>query len=369
MSGPGEVETGETDEPSVHTTEHGAFIVRGLREHELQAWAEHTAACFAAKANPPSADHFLGHYHNDPHLVVGSRCIRVVIPQEDSESQAPRMLASVRCFFRTIWLGGPGGCEVDVGGIGEVCTHLDHLRKGFSKLALTSCLQLLDRLGRPVSMLHAASWVQPLYASLGWNPVSVGWVYVPVASLQGADDGGLNLIVGRLPDGGTFHDTLLDTLARLHAPPGAPRHDGTTRRDEAYWRSWVPAELAKGDRELWLCSRSGIITVAYGVLRRFPSGDIVLGEFAAPTLSLDQAASALRALLLASTPALPSTARIKCPWLVVAPLLEALGLAGASLERDDDYGWMYRVEGGTAAAAAAAVPKAARHQVWLLDAF
>jgi ribosomal protein S18 acetylase RimI-like enzyme len=166
---------------STLSTQEEGFIVRGLRDRELERWAEHTAECFSSKPNAPTAQYFLNQYYEDPYGDLDASSIRVVIAASEAEASNPEFLASARLVLSNIRVKEE---DIRAGGIADVCTKPGYQRKGLARLALLSCLELAEQCGCAVTMLHAAGRVQPLYRSFGSESMPGRWVNVPLRHLH-----------------------------------------------------------------------------------------------------------------------------------------------------------------------------------------
>jgi Acetyltransferase (GNAT) domain len=129
------------------------YTMRGLKDEEIDQWANFCASVFAYKANPPSASYFARHYSNDPHRVAD--WVRVIFHGKE-------IVASCRIFARQISIGN--GKSVEAGGIGEVCTGQAHRKRGLSKRLLQDCIRIMTLRSMQVSMLHASPIFFPVYA-------------------------------------------------------------------------------------------------------------------------------------------------------------------------------------------------------------
>jgi hypothetical protein len=139
------------------------YVIRGLREDEVKEWSEFCASVFSYKPDPPPSEYFYRHYVNDPNTKAydgSSRLIRVALFEGT-------IVASCRIFLRTIT--GTNGV-LRAGGIGEVCTAMNHRRRGLSAKILENAIAIMkDRDDLQVSSLHAAPAFFPLYESLGYS--------------------------------------------------------------------------------------------------------------------------------------------------------------------------------------------------------
>ena len=231
--------------------ENGAtaeYILRGLDEDEIRAWSEFCASVFSYKKNPPSADYFYRHYANDPTTKApgSSKLIRVAIFEGS-------MVASCRVFLKEISTGNKqqkGPNSFVSGGIGEVCTDINHRRRGISKKLLENAIAIMeDRSEVQVSSLHAAPTFFPLYESLGysapplsnpfganrWSTVNLNWK--PNCNKELAQNNpGIQIRPAQFP-------TDTKVLQQLHTKYSEDRLVGCILRSEEYWNEYLSKEL------------------------------------------------------------------------------------------------------------------------------
>eukprot|EP00532_Pseudo-nitzschia_australis_P006905 CAMPEP_0168165166 /NCGR_PEP_ID=MMETSP0139_2-20121125/1341_1 /TAXON_ID=44445 /ORGANISM="Pseudo-nitzschia australis, Strain 10249 10 AB" /LENGTH=500 /DNA_ID=CAMNT_0008082263 /DNA_START=39 /DNA_END=1541 /DNA_ORIENTATION=- len=164
-----------------HSDSH-SYILRGLQEEEVRPWSEFCASEFSYKKNPPPADYFYRHYANDP-FKGSSQLIRVALYDN-------KIVASCRIFLRTISMPDTSGGKEDsdvytanvktfalplrAGGIGEVCTSVEHRRRGISTALLKSAIAVMKERGLHLSSLHAAPIFFPLYEAMGYSSTTSG---------------------------------------------------------------------------------------------------------------------------------------------------------------------------------------------------
>ena len=220
------------------------YTIRGLLEHEVLPWSEFCASIFSYKANPPAAEYFYRHYANDPSTKApgSSKLIRCAF-------SGNTMVASCRIFLRTISSGSKEG-RIRTGGIGEVCTAVNHRRRGLSTKLLENAIAIMtERSDFQLSSLHAAPTFFPLYESLGYCAPP------PTNSLGGNRWSIVNLRLGR--DFGTIsmgeseaisirpaifpQDTA--ELQSLHMKYSEERLAGCIVRSIDYWNDYLSKEL------------------------------------------------------------------------------------------------------------------------------
>ena len=231
--------------------ENGAaaeYILRGLEEDEVKTWSEFCASVFSYKKNPPSADYFYRHYANDPTTKApgSSKLIRVAIFEGS-------IVASCRVFLKEISMGNnqqEGPKSILSGGIGEVCTDINHRRRGISKKLLENAIAIMeDRSEVQISSLHAAPTFFPLYESLGysappisnpfganrWSMVNLNWKPNGNKELM-QNNPGIRIRPAEFPT-----DTKI--LQQLHTKYSEERLVGCVLRSEEYWNDYLSKEL------------------------------------------------------------------------------------------------------------------------------
>ena len=216
------------------------------KDEDILRWTEFCADVFSYKPSPPGADYFARHFYSDPRS--DASLVRVMM-ECDGDGSEVEVASSVRVFRRVLSLGGGGGSDgaIEAGGIGEVCTHPNHQRRGLAKLLLKDAVDIMrssatdDRLeegGRMrISLLHAAPEFRPVYAKAGgYRSVRSGWSEVRVDA-------------SRLSEGRSS-----PRIRRAAFPRDGPRlrdlHRGfserrlvTVVRTAEYWNEYVSAEL------------------------------------------------------------------------------------------------------------------------------
>jgi RimJ/RimL family protein N-acetyltransferase len=165
-----------------------AYTLRSLQEADIVAWARFCASAFAhKKPNPPPPSYFERHYWNDPNRQASDiRVATIKIPRRattsieggisNDDDSREQIVASCRVFRRRIYASG---IQVDVGGIGEVCTSTSHRRRGLSRELLNDCIAAMVEEGMALSFLHAAPAFFPVYESAGYAGTETSWTVIP----------------------------------------------------------------------------------------------------------------------------------------------------------------------------------------------
>jgi hypothetical protein len=171
---------------------------------------------------------------------------------EDNDD-GEEIVASCRVFRRRVYVSGR---EVDVGGIGEVCTSSDHHRRGLSRELLSDCLAALADDGTALSFLHAAPDFFPVYEGAGYVGAKTSWTVVPYRHSSTASNGeeerpGLRVRPASFPaDAGP--------LSRLYRELCSSR-SGCLVRSAEYWERYL-AEEWKG--RFWVAVTAATATGA-----------------------------------------------------------------------------------------------------------
>ncbi|GFH50314.1 hypothetical protein CTEN210_06790 [Chaetoceros tenuissimus] len=203
-------------------------------EEKLQEWADFCASCFAYKANAPPASYFLSHFFNDPR-----RDASLVTVMKESSSL--KIVASTRVFVRRISIGN--GKSVEAGGIGEVCTSLDHRKKGLAKKLLLNAIQLMTDRNMNCSMLHASPSLMNVYER-NYKGVDSHWTILPLDSKYFETEENallergnhLNVRLASFPN-----DTM--ELKTMHESYSQERFCGCIIRTTEYWNEYIRHEI------------------------------------------------------------------------------------------------------------------------------
>jgi predicted GNAT family N-acyltransferase len=259
-----------------YSSDGNSYTLRSLSEDgsEIDSWCDFCASVFADKKPvPPSADYFARHYHNDPNRQASLIRVATVRRRRGDEysnkDDTEEIVASCRVFLRRVYVrrnddddddcsNNHGSAdEVDVGGIGEVCTSTRHRRKGLSRELLNDCVRMMrDQAHLKVSFLHSAPAFFPVYEGAGYCRTKTSWTVVPynhgMHALSSASsswsDGmrlppslvgypsGANVTVRRasFPDDTAHLSTLYEELYS-----GVP---GCLVRSRAYWDTYLGRE-------------------------------------------------------------------------------------------------------------------------------
>lgn len=168
-------------------------VVRSLLPHELSDFFAHCAYCFRDKSPPPPASYFERHWFSDPNRDLKGILVAVVRKcqpnqKEDSSSdddivenvptstvlplhKSPHrelIVSSVRIYKRKIFVGEK---QINIAGIGEVCTRDEFRCRGLAKRLLRAAIDLSSSMNLCLSALHASPKFTKFYSSLGWVSV------------------------------------------------------------------------------------------------------------------------------------------------------------------------------------------------------
>eukprot|EP00980_Cylindrotheca_fusiformis_P014734 scaffold4009_cov124-Cylindrotheca_fusiformis.AAC.14 len=309
------------------------YVIRGLKENEIQTWSQFCSSVFAYKANPPPASYFERHYSNDPNRGKAS-LIRVAFFNEE-------IVASCRLFLRTISTGG-STAPLTAGGVGEVCTAATHRRRGLSRVLLQNVIEIARERQIQVSLLHAAPSFFAVYEKTGGYRCSTSrWSTVSVSSIVSSNsyDKFYSIREASFPS-----DT--ERLRSLHQEYSESKFSGCIVRSEAYWNEYLSRELANS---LWVLTEKERGTVVAWISLRLRGETVQLREFG---VDKKEASTASGLDILLDHAAQKLSVGRKWTFLLPTVVLDQ-----ARPEKDqflkcidwssealaDDLGWMYKV--------------------------
>lgn len=166
-------------------------------------------------------------------------------------TETDEIVASTRVFSRTISLGS-GNDEVygvGAGGIGEVCTALDHRKKGLAKQLLLNAIDAMTASPEmKCSLLHASPALTSVYErSADYQAVDSLWSVIPI-DLDGIEKcSSSSFSVGILPK--RFNVRLASfpndsvALQKLHQNYSEKRFAGCIIRSIEYWNEYLANEI------------------------------------------------------------------------------------------------------------------------------
>ena len=179
------------------------FQMRKLRSGEEEAFLELMHSAFGPE------EHFALYLEFDDLLSAEDTWIICV---------GERIVAGLQIFTRRVWLGGE---SVLLGGIGSVATHADYERRGLATRLLSAALREMQSRKMVLSLLFASR--TSFYERLGWIQIPYRvWAYsepFPVNAIRHRP-----MEMNDLPG-------VMDLYCGY-----SRRLDGTTERDEVYWR-------------------------------------------------------------------------------------------------------------------------------------
>eukprot|EP00540_Astrosyne_radiata_P017578 CAMPEP_0116822472 /NCGR_PEP_ID=MMETSP0418-20121206/287_1 /TAXON_ID=1158023 /ORGANISM="Astrosyne radiata, Strain 13vi08-1A" /LENGTH=352 /DNA_ID=CAMNT_0004450589 /DNA_START=216 /DNA_END=1274 /DNA_ORIENTATION=- len=338
------------------TLDDGSLVtygMRGLREDEIDSWAEFCASVFSYKAHPPPPSYFARHYHNDP--LRDANLIRVMFTQEGE------MVSSCRVFVKQISTGSSS--SVEAGGIGEVCTHVQHRRRGLSKILLQNAMEIMRwRKSIKVSLLHAAPTFFPVYERGGnYQCTTSQWSLVPVL----VDQLTPNSRHVRVPNFGEPRFGPIDTprLQEIHREYSEKRFVGCILRSQEYWRDYLAKELEGSMRVLLVKNRPA----AWISIRPRGNGRFQLREFGCE-IRVVSTATAMCQLLADVLGAESSNVTLHLPTAVLQECKGADFFQWETVQEENDMGWMYRTlqdDGPSMVDLSKTIP----HLIWPADSF
>lgn len=266
---------GTSKNRDIHVTVDGVthtYYLRNLldvSDDALREWSEFCALVFSYKPHPPHPSYFARHYRNDPRRDPSLVQVLVHRPDvRDPAGEEPRgeIVASVRVFRRSLSAGGRTQAgKIEAGGVGEVCTHPRHQRRGLSKLLLKEALAVMPAY-RPegdgaeagatmaCSLLHAAPAFRPVYSKVGgYRSVRSEWSVVPVrlrhlsdARRGGGDgEGAWRVRHAEFPEDAVPLQRLYENYSE--------RRLVTVVRSVEYWRDYISAEVE--DKKMWVLTK------------------------------------------------------------------------------------------------------------------
>jgi hypothetical protein len=334
------------DKDGIETGEMVDYTLRSLNESDVATWAAFCAACFSYKPNPPPAQYFERHFWRDPRRDASL----IWVFHHETEG----IVSSLRIFRRRISMG-PGdnsssnssdavGHEVEAGGIGEVCTTIDHRGRGLAGRLLKTAMDTMMDLKLGYSLLHAAPAFIPVYKKSSYSPVVSKWsvLFVPVRNLRPMTDNEMTIRSAQYP-----RDT--DQLQAIHKEYSELRLAGCVIRSKEYWNEYLSEEL--GDSLLVLCRAN--VVLAWIATR--PRGrNYQVRDFGCK-VDLISARSALSSLLYAtlekegffvdSAMAADTEVNLQLPTIILNDIIQAEQSPlefWTSVIAEDDGGWMYK---------------------------
>ena len=231
--------------------------------------------------------------------------------------EGARPVCCVQIFEKTIRLRGRA---VRLGGIGSVATHEEYRRRGLAEELMRRSEQRMRERGLPLALLFGV-----------WGGYTrLGWVRIPARQLALHGDGSR----GALREGAVVRDFAEGDLGQVQALYEAysTRFEGTTLRDDGYWRGQLRYAGAPG--EDFRVALAGDALVAYA--RRVDLATPVAMEFAHAPGHADMLAALLLELC-------PRDAALIVRLPPDTELERALAAHAARIDRVDDPTLMWRV--------------------------
>lgn len=336
------------DESTISVTlEDGSvvpYVMRGLTEEEIQPWADFCASLFSYKANPPPPSYFERHYYNDPQR--DASLVRVLF-------YGDKVVSSCRIFQRQISMDNE--TFVSAGGIGEVCTHTDHRKRGLSKILLQDAIRIMMSRGMKLSLLHAAPEFFAVYEkSGGYACVTSEWSVITIdCSKLDTPAHAFEIRLAQFPQ-----DTA--RLQELHNEYSERRFVGCIVRSKEYWNTYISKEL---EGPLWTLVKENEIVAWLSVRER--GNRYQLRDFGCDTSTIT-APEAMSLLLSQAVDKEPISLHL--PTAVVEEIMETnpVFVDWTTLVAEDDHGWMYKTLQADQKSMSAA---AAKHLIWPADSF
>jgi hypothetical protein len=245
-----------------------------------------------------------------------------------------------------------GGTPVAAGGIGEVCTHADHRKRGLSKMLLQDAIRIMTSRGMKMSLLHAAPSFFSVYEkSGGYACVASKWSLITMDCSKRVKHPS-DIRLGQFP-----HDTA--RLQELHQGYSERRFVGCIVRSKEYWNTYICKEL---EGSLWTLVKKNEIVACLSVRQR---GDRhQLRDFACDTntITVSEAMSTLLSQAIDK-----ERFGLHLPTAIVEEIRETNPefVDWSTYASEDDNGWMYK----TLQADQNSMSGAANHLIWPADSF
>jgi Acetyltransferase (GNAT) domain len=329
------------------------YTLRGLKDNEIHSWAQFCATAFCDKDNPPPSLYFERHYHNDPRREAA--LIRVACTEDGS------IVSSCRVFPKTISAGK--GRTLEAGGIGEVCTHLDHRKRGLSNHLLHHSMDSMKARGMQTSLLHAAPAFVSVYQRGGdYHCTLTHWSVITMDSSRMLQQlllrSNVNVRLAEFPK-----DTA--RLMKIHHAYSETRFSGMVIRSEQYWNDYIAKEL---EGTFYVLIDNDVIVGWLSV--RLRNGRYQVRDFGCDHTMTET--SQVLSTLLPSVIGNVGIIELFLPSAMLEELREAnLTYLDWSKERsEDDLGWMYKnLQDDSPDIVAITLDKQSPHLIWPADSF
>lgn len=297
------------------------YTLRGLKDEEIQAWAQFCSSVFSYKDNAPAASYFERHYYNDPRREA--LLIRVAFTEEG------KIVSSCRVFRKIISAGD--GETLQAGGIGEVCTDIDHRKRGLSKYLLQDAIEIMKVRGMQISLLHAAPDFFPVYERGGGFVCSTSkWSAISISKSDLRSDSRVR--IAEFPK-----DT--ERLMKLHQKYSENRFCGMIVRSRKYWNEYLSKEL---EGSLYVLEWESLIVGWLSVRPR--SGRYQVREFGCDSTKISPC-DAISVLLSRAMEGVDlDSFELQLPTAIFDEIREGKPtfVDGSTERSEDDLGWMYK---------------------------
>lgn len=340
-----------------------AYTLRSLcdDESDIRRWAEFCAFCFGDKPNPPTTEYFERHFFNDPWRDASA----IHIIEFEGDDGKADIASSMRVFRRTISDGQSGTMEA--GGVGEVCTHPDHRRRGLSKILLEKSIAFMESCGMETSLLHAGAAVTPVYKKNGnYDCTKSRWSVVKMDRAKlCAPDEGYSVRLAVFPA-----DT--EALLPLHKVYSEDRFAGCIVRTRQYWNEYLREEIGNS---LFVLAEGGVVVAWLSIRPR--SGRFQLREFGINR----ECVGATQAISVLLRKALEKESSSEIHFLLPTSVLDDVKngdtkdvstfiLWDEGVQEEDDIGWMYRpIVKKDSRSGMVEIAKGGEHLIWPADSF
>ena len=351
------------------------YTATTLTEADIVEWSEFCAKCFSYKVNPPSSRYFQNHFFNDPRRDASLiHVMRHVGPKNNEQltSVSSEIVSSVRIFKREVSLGRKGAVMM-AGGIGEVCTHIDHQRKGLAKRLLQIALNNIQEdnaFKMVVSILHASPQLTRVYeSSAGYKHVVSHWSVLSFAppsskfsdNVEYMDKTQIRIRLAKFPE-----DTV--RLQQIHEDYSQNRLAGCIIRTPEYWNEYLSKEI--GDSLFVLTVEESIVAWMsirtrserrfqlreYGIVNSTTLEEMELTHTEIFTMLLERAFMQHESSTMTTSTSysLQDTIELQLPTFVLKELQEPclydhnnktapwIDFYNPMIYSEDDHGWMYK---------------------------
>ena len=345
-----------------------------LRESDVLKWTEFCASCFLYKQNPPSPSYFARHYFNDPNR--DASLIRVMRTEEEE------IVSSVRVFKRTLSAGSVGE-YIKAGGIGEVCTSMQHRKRGLAKALLNNAIDAMKKeKDMACSLLHASPAFVPVYQKVGYECIRSSWSLVEIKMIniiQLVQNDNLDNLQNKVQIRLAEFPKDAERLHKIHKSYSEDRFAGCVIRSVSYWNEYISKEIGSSLMVLTIWNEEQRDDIIVGWISICSRNDrFQLREFGVDcSVAKKHRISQLTIFAKLLIHALPQQRESLLSLHLPSPILEDIRTGTNEMNlflngciSDDDDGWMYKKLNDSAQDMAQLVKVQQRpHLIWPSDSF